>query len=143
MMSRRVVVTGMGMLTALGASVEQTWAGILAGKSGIRAIDHFDTSAFSTQFAGTVLDFVVEDYLPAKEARRVDAFIQYGLAAGQQALGQCALARADFQQAVFGLGMDGAQDAVDHASVVQEVLPEALARPVLILLTHIRVSAIW
>ena len=86
MMSRRVVVTGMGMLTALGASVEQTWAGILAGKSGIRAIDHFDASAFSTQFAGTVLDFVVEDYLPAKEARRVDAFIQYGLAAGQQAL---------------------------------------------------------
>ncbi|MCK1786564.1 hypothetical protein L9Z73_20090 [Pseudomonas sp. TNT11] len=63
-------------------------------------------------------------------------------AAGQQALGQCALARADFQQTVFGLGMDGAQDAVNHASVVQEVLPEALARPVLVMLGHIRVSAI-
>ena len=86
MLSRRVVVTGLGMLTALGSSVEKSWAGILAGQSGIRAIDHFDTSAFSTQFAGTVTDFVVEDYLPAKEARRVDAFIQYGLAAGQQAL---------------------------------------------------------
>jgi len=86
MMSRRVVVTGLGMLTALGSSVEKTWAGILAGQSGIRPIDHFDASAFSTQFAGTITDFVVEDYLPAKEARRVDEFIQYGLAAGQQAL---------------------------------------------------------
>ena len=85
-MSRRVVVTGLGMLTALGSSVEKTWAGILAGQSGIRPIDHFDASAFSTQFAGTITDFVVEDYLPAKEARRVDEFIQYGLAAGQQAL---------------------------------------------------------
>jgi len=63
-------------------------------------------------------------------------------AAGEQALGQRALARADFQQAVFWLGMDGAQDTVDHASVVQEVLPEALARPVLVMLGHIRVSAI-
>jgi len=63
-------------------------------------------------------------------------------AAGQQALGQRALAWADFQQAVFGLGMDGAQDAIDYASVMQEVLPEALARPVLVMLSHIRVSAI-
>ena len=68
--------------------------------------------------------------------------VQLG-AAAQQALGQCALARADFQQAVFGLGADGAQDAVDNAGIVQEVLAEALARLVLVLLGHKRVSAIW
>ena len=111
MISRRVVVTGMGMVTALGASVEQTWAGILAGKSGIRAIEHFDTSAFSTQFAGMVTDFVVEDYLPAKEARRVDAFIQYGLAAGQQALVDSGLqvtdANADRVGVAVGSGIGG------------------------------------
>lgn len=124
MMSRRVVVTGMGMLTALGASVEQTWAGILAGKSGIRAIEHFDTSAFSTQFAGTVLDFVVEDYLPAKEARRVDAFIQYGLAAGQQALVDSGLvvteANADRIGVAVGSGIGGLTTIEDgHISLLE------------------------
>ena len=64
-------------------------------------------------------------------------------AAVEQAFGQCALARADFQQAVIGLGVDGTQDAVDDAGIVQEILAEALARPVLVLLAHIRVSAIW
>ncbi|MNI62765.1 hypothetical protein D3C73_1180980 [compost metagenome] len=64
-------------------------------------------------------------------------------AAAEQALGQCALARADFQQAVFCLGMNGAQDAVDNAGIVQEVLAKAFARLVLVLLGHKRVSAIW
>ncbi|MNT07883.1 hypothetical protein D3C72_1426040 [compost metagenome] len=64
-------------------------------------------------------------------------------AAGQQAFGQCALARPNFQHAVCGFSVDRAQDAVDNTGVVQEVLAKALARPVLVLLTHIRVSAIW
>ncbi|MNM71427.1 hypothetical protein D3C81_830910 [compost metagenome] len=64
-------------------------------------------------------------------------------AAAEQALGQCALARADFQQAVFCLGMNGAQDAVDNAGIVQEVLAKAFARLVLVVLGHKRVSAIW
>jgi len=124
MMSRRVVVTGMGMLTALGASVEKTWAGILAGQSGITAIQHFDTSAFSTQFAGMVPDFVVEDYLPAKEARRVDAFIQYGLAAGQQALADSGLtvtdANADRIGVAVGSGIGGLTTIEDgHRSLLE------------------------
>lgn len=124
MMSRRVVVTGLGMLTALGSSVEKTWAGILAGQSGIRPIDHFDASAFSTQFAGTITDFVVEDYLPAKEARRVDEFIQYGLAAGQQALLDSGLVitelNADRVGVAVGSGIGGLTTIEDgHRSLLE------------------------
>lgn len=86
MSCRRVVVTGMGMLTSLGSTVDSTWAGISAGKSGITLIDHFDATNFSTHFAGLVRDFDVESYMPAKEARRLDEFIQYGVAAGIQAM---------------------------------------------------------
>ena len=123
-MSRRVVVTGLGMLTALGSSVQKTWAGILAGQSGIRPIDHFDTSAFSTQFAGIVNDFVVEDYLPAKEARRVDDFIQYGLAAGQQALVDSGLVitelNADRVGVAVGSGIGGLTTIEDgHRSLLE------------------------
>lgn len=86
MSRRRVVVTGLGMLTGLGNTVESTWAGIVAGKSGISLIDHFDTTQYSTRFAGLVRDLEVEAYMPAKEARRMDEFIQYGIIAGLQAL---------------------------------------------------------
>lgn len=92
MTRRRVVVTGMGMLTALGTNVETTWAGIVAGKSGISDIDHFDASAYPTRFAGLVRNFDVEPYMPAKDARRLDECIQYGLAAGMQALADSGLA---------------------------------------------------
>jgi 3-oxoacyl-[acyl-carrier-protein] synthase II len=85
MTRRRVVVTGLGMLTPLGNSVDTTWAGIVAGRSGISLIDHFDTSNYSTRFAGLVRDFDVEPYMPAKDARRLDECIQYALAAGIQA----------------------------------------------------------
>ncbi|MFZ5561148.1 MAG: beta-ketoacyl-ACP synthase II [Pseudomonadota bacterium] len=85
MTRRRVVVTGMGMLTPLGNNVASTWAGILAGKSGVSSIEHFDASAYSTRFAGVIKDFDVEPYMPAKDARRFDECIQYALAAGLQA----------------------------------------------------------
>lgn len=91
MTSRRVVVTGMGMLTSLGCTVESTWEGIVAGKSGISMIDHFDTANFATRFAGIIRDFNVETYMPAKEARRLDEFVQYGLAAGMQAFADSGL----------------------------------------------------
>lgn len=92
MSRRRVVVTGLGMLTGLGSTVESTWAGIVEGKSGISLIDHFDTTSYSTRFAGLVRDFDVEAYMPAKEARRMDEFIQYGIAAGMQAFQDAGLA---------------------------------------------------
>lgn len=83
---RRVVITGMGMLTPLGADVASTWEGIKAGKSGIRNIEHFDTEPFATRFAGLVPEFDVSEYLSPKDARKMDIFVQYGLIAAIQAV---------------------------------------------------------
>lgn len=85
MTKRRVVVTGLGMLTPLGADVASTWQALQQGKSGVEFITHFDTEAYSTKFAGLVKSFDVEQYFPAKEARKMDLFIQYGVVAGLQA----------------------------------------------------------
>ncbi|MBG6241817.1 MAG: beta-ketoacyl-ACP synthase II [Candidatus Symbiopectobacterium sp. Dall1.0] len=86
MSKRRVVVTGLGMLTPVGNTVESTWSALLAGQSGISLIDHFDTTAYATRFAGLVKDFNSEDFISRKEARKMDAFIQYGIAAGINAM---------------------------------------------------------
>ncbi len=86
MTKRRVVVTGIGMLTPLGNDVDTTWSNILAGKSGISDITRFDATAFSTRFAGEVKDFNPEDYIAKKETKKMDRFIQLGIAAGIQAL---------------------------------------------------------
>lgn len=86
MSRRRVVVTGLGMLSPLGLSVDETWAGILAGRSGIAPIAHFDASAFATQFCGVVPNFDSDVYFEPKEARKMDRFIQYGIAAAVQAM---------------------------------------------------------
>jgi 3-oxoacyl-[acyl-carrier-protein] synthase II len=83
---RRVVVSGIGMLTPLGNTVESSWDNLLKGKSGIRNITHFDTSLFATRFAGLLNDFDVEQYLTRKDARKMDQFVQYGVVAGMQAL---------------------------------------------------------
>lgn len=83
---RRVVITGLGMLTPLGADVASSWEGLVAGRSGIRNIEHFDTSQYATRFAGMVPAFNLEDYLPLKDARKMDVFIQHGLVAAIQAI---------------------------------------------------------
>jgi 3-oxoacyl-[acyl-carrier-protein] synthase II len=83
---RRVVVTGLGIVSPVGIGVAQAWANIVAGKSGITRITRFDPSAYSSQIAGEVRDFDVGRYLSPKEARRFDAFIHYGLAASMEAI---------------------------------------------------------
>ena len=83
---RRVVVTGMGIISPLGNSVTETWRNILAGKSGIAAIDRFDVSEFATRIGGAIKNFDINDYMSAKEAKRFDPFIHYGVAAAEQAL---------------------------------------------------------
>ena len=85
MTKRRIVVTGMGMLTPLGNDVASTWQALQQGKSGIDFITHFDAEAYSTKFAGLVKNFDVEPFFSGKEARKMDLFIQYGVAAGIQA----------------------------------------------------------
>ncbi|MCB1646005.1 MAG: beta-ketoacyl-ACP synthase II [Pseudomonadales bacterium] len=86
MNNRRVVVTGMGMITPLGASMEETWSGLVAGKSGIGPINAFDTEGFPVRFGGAVPEFDLAEYISPKEARRMDGFIQYGLVTGIQAM---------------------------------------------------------
>ncbi|MGB7816255.1 MAG: beta-ketoacyl-ACP synthase II [Methylotenera sp.] len=85
MSKRRVVVTGLGVVSPVGIGTSNAWKNLIAGKSGISRITKFDPSNFSSQVAGEVKDFNVEDFLPAKDARRMDTFIQYGLAAGIEA----------------------------------------------------------
>ena len=83
---RRVVVTGLGVVSPVGIGVQPAWSNLIAGKSGITRITKFDPSKFSSQVAGEVKDFDVSQYLPAKEARRMDTFIQFGLAAAIEAV---------------------------------------------------------
>ncbi|MDH3460330.1 MAG: beta-ketoacyl-ACP synthase II [Burkholderiaceae bacterium] len=86
MTRRRVVVTGLGLISPVGNTVADGWANIVAGRSGISNITKFDASAFACRFAGEVKGFPVEDYFPAKDARHMDTFIHYGLAASIQAV---------------------------------------------------------
>lgn len=83
---RRVVVTGLGCVSPVGNTIASAWEALLAGQSGIATITKFDPSAFSTTFAGEVKGFNVEEYMPGKEARHMDTFIHYGMAAGIQAM---------------------------------------------------------
>ncbi|MEO0314761.1 MAG: beta-ketoacyl-ACP synthase [Pseudomonadota bacterium] len=89
---RRVVVTGLGCISPVGNTVAASWDALLAGQSGIATITKFDASAFSTHFAGEVKGFNIEDYIPGKEARHMDTFIHYGMAAGMQAMQDSGLA---------------------------------------------------
>jgi len=83
---RRVVVTGLGLISPVGNSVATAWDNLIAGRTGIATITKFDHSALSVHFAGEVKDFNVEEYVSAKEARHMDTFIHYGIAAGTQAI---------------------------------------------------------
>ena len=86
MSKRRVVVTGLGVISPVGNSVNAAWDNILAGKSGITPITNFDISDFPVRFGGEIRDFDVSEYIPQKDARRMGAFIHYGIAAASQAI---------------------------------------------------------
>lgn len=86
MSRRRVVVTGMGIVSPVGSSIDKAWANIIAGNSGISKIDCFDASVFSVQIAGQTRDFNVDEYLSKKDQRKMDPFIHYGIGAGVQAI---------------------------------------------------------
>lgn len=105
MTKRRVVVTGIGMLTPLGVTVQESWQNMLAGKSGISPIDSFDISDFPVRFGGTVPAFDLADYLPAKDARRMDGFIQFGLVAGIQAIKDSGLEVSDQNRHRIGVAI--------------------------------------
>jgi len=102
---RRVVVTGMGALTPAGNSVEETWKALKEGRSGISAVDSFDASAYSTRFGGIIRNFDVSEYMPVKEARRMDGFLHYGMAAGKQAMNDSGLRDAGYSPLKIGIAI--------------------------------------
>jgi 3-oxoacyl-[acyl-carrier-protein] synthase II len=102
---RRVVVTGLGMLSPLGNTVADSWSAALAGKSGIGPITRFDATGFPCTIAGSIPGFDVTKYMPAKEARRMDLFMQYGVAAGVQAIADAGLEVTDANRSRIGLVM--------------------------------------
>lgn len=118
-MQRRVVVTGVGLVTPLGTGVDKTWSGILAGQSGIRPIQRFDTSQHKTRIAGEVVDFNPEDWVPKKNIRRLDSFIHYAVAAARMAWEMAGLPLPLDDEAAFrsgcitGTGIGGMQTMED------------------------------
>jgi len=95
MTRRRVVITGLGLISPVGNSVAEGWANVVAGRSGIGAVTRFDASAMACRIAGEVKDFRVEDYIPGKESRHMDTFIHFGMAAAIQAVADAGLPTGD------------------------------------------------
>ena len=110
MSKRKVVITGLGIISPVGNSVPDAWDNILSGKSGITRITRFDSSAFASQIAGEVKDFDVTHYLSAKDARRMDIFIHYGMAAGIQAVRDAGIGD------IGGSGLNGERIGVNIGS---------------------------
>jgi 3-oxoacyl-[acyl-carrier-protein] synthase II len=109
--NRRVVITGLGCVSPVGNTIAESWSAITEGKSGIASITKFDAQPFSTHFAGEVKGFNIEDYIPAKEARHMDTFIHFGMAAGIQAIQDSGLEvteeNADRIGVIIGSGIGG------------------------------------
>ena len=125
MSKRRVVVTGMGMLSPVGNTVESSWKALLAGQSGIVNIEHFDATNFSTRFAGLVKDFDCTEYMSKKDARKMDLFIQYGIVAGIQALDDSGLEITEENAARVGVAIGsgiGGLDLIEtgHTALVEK-----------------------
>ena len=102
---RRVVVTGMGIVAPVGLDIKSAWSNILAGKSGIQPITHFEVEPFSTRFGGPIYGFDVTQYVPKKEARKMDKFIHYGIAAGCQAIADAGLEITDENRKRIGVAI--------------------------------------
>lgn len=111
MSKRRVVITGLGIVSPVGNDIATAWANILAGRSGITPIDRFDTASFPTHFGGEIRSLNLEPYMTSKDARRMDAFMQYGVVAGVQAMRDSGIevteANADRIGIMMGSGMGG------------------------------------
>lgn len=124
MNSKRVVVTGLGLLTPLGNDVVSSWDAIKNGRSGIGPIEHFDVSGFSTRFGGSLKDFNCNDFMEPKEARRIDIFMQYGIAAGVQAFEDSGLTPEIFNPERFGVaigsGIGGIKTIEDTTLQIRE-----------------------
>ncbi len=130
-MRRRVVVTGAGVISPVGNTIEQFWDSLKNGRSGIRRLTHFDVSRYSSQVAGTVEDFNPEDYFSSKEARRMDRFVQFALAASKMALESSGidLDRTDLERVgvLIGSGVGGMTTIEDQHIIFLEKGPRRLS----------------
>ena len=110
-LDRRVVVTGVGLLTPLGTGVEKNWEALMAGRSGIGLIERFDVADFPVRIAGEIRDFNPEDWIEKKEIKKMDPFIQYGMATAEMAMRESGLTyddqEAELVGVVFGVGIGG------------------------------------
>ena len=130
-MKRRVVVTGVGLVTPLGIGVKKTWESLCAGKSGISDITRFDVSNFQTKIAAEVKDFHSEDFLPKKEAKRTERFIAYAVAASRMAVEDAKLAiddsNADRVGVITGCGLGGLSILEDTCSKLSNQGPKRIS----------------
>ncbi len=132
-MQRRVVVTGVGLITPLATGVEESWRRILAGESGISRIQRFDVSRFKTQIAGEVRDFNPEDWLPKKSIRRLDPFIHFAVAAAKMAWSMAGLPepldedRAPRAGCILGVGLGGLQTLEENILLLAERGPDRIS----------------
>ena len=125
MARRRVVVTGLGIVSPVGNSVEEAWQNVLAGRSGIGPVTKFDASTFSAQIAGEVKNFDITEYISAKDARRMDTFIHFGMAAGIQAVRDAGLDKenaADLERVGVAIG-----SGIGGLPLIEETKEEYLA----------------
>jgi 3-oxoacyl-[acyl-carrier-protein] synthase II len=132
MSRRRIVVTGLGIVSPVGNTIESAWESILAGRSGIGPIGYYDVSAYTTRFGGMIKDFRAEDYLGPKEVRRADPFIHYGVAAAKQAIKDAGLEITDANRerigicvgsGIGGIGTIESESAILHKSGPRKVSP--------------------
>jgi 3-oxoacyl-[acyl-carrier-protein] synthase II len=130
-MNRRVVVTGLGLVTPLGIGVEETWSGLVAGKSGIDRISKFDSSAMNTQIAGEVKGFNPEDFVSRKEMRRMDDFTIFALAASRMAMEDAQLEikhnSAERVGVVIGCGLGGLRTIEKYHRLLLEQGPKKIS----------------
>lgn len=121
----------MGAITPLASNVQATWESLKAGKSGISAIDEFDASAFSTRFGGLIRDFNVEDYMPQREARRMDEFLHYGIAAGKQAMADAGFKGAGYSPlkvgVAIGSGIGGLTNIENTVELIKDKGPRKIS----------------
>ena len=131
MSRRKVVVTGLGMVSPLGNTVESTWSNLIAGKSGIGPITSFDVKSYSTRFGGSIKDLDVDKYIPPKDSRKMDPFIQYGLIAGIQAIDDSGLQITDSNRhrigAAIGSGIGGMGSIENTRDLINERGPKRIS----------------
>ena len=131
MSNKRVVVTGLGMLTPLGNTVDSTWEAIQNGKTGIGPIEHFNVSDFGTRFGGSLKNFDCANYMEPKDARRMDVFMQYGIAAGIQAFEDSGLDADKYDSERFGVaigsGIGGIKTIEDTSLLIRDAGPRKVS----------------